>query len=76
LGESPIRGNDLRPEQGREEWAFLRPSTLPHLRVVGEEEMKTGPERPSILACSPVPGAGTSYNGERRARRSQKGRRR
>jgi len=36
--------------------------------MVGEEEMKTGPERPSILACSPVPGAGTPYSGERRAR--------
>jgi len=38
----------------------------------GGEEMTTeqnlGPERLSLLACSPVPGAGTSLGGERRAR--------
>jgi len=31
-------------------------------------EQNLGPERLSLLACSPVPGAGTSIGGERRAR--------
>jgi len=31
-------------------------------------EQNLGPERLSLLACSPVPGAGTSLGGERRAR--------
>ena len=31
-------------------------------------EQNLGPERFSLLACSPVPGAGTSIGGERRAR--------
>ncbi len=31
-------------------------------------EQNIGPERLSLLACSPVPGAGTSLGGERRAR--------
>jgi intein-encoded DNA endonuclease-like protein len=43
----------------------------------GGEEMTTeqnfGPERLSLLACSPVPGAGTSLGGERRAREISNG---
>jgi intein-encoded DNA endonuclease-like protein len=45
--------------------------------VVGGEEMTTeqnlGPERLSLLACSPVPGAGTSIGWERRAREISNG---
>jgi intein-encoded DNA endonuclease-like protein len=35
-------------------------------------EQNLGPERLSLLACSPVPGAGTSLGGERRAREISK----
>jgi len=36
-------------------------------------EQNLGPERLSLLACSPVPGAGTSLGGERRAREISNG---
>ena len=63
----------MSPRPDRAGRSGVYPDMSPVCQGGGDrEEMTTeqniGPERLSLLACSPVPGAGTSLGGERRAR--------